>query len=70
MAKDWRAILRSKPIVIPMIAVPSLLLLVIPIMIGLFAGVPRSPTSIGSSPCRVASPTRSSSSPSVSRWSC
>lgn len=37
MAKDWRAILRSKPIVIPMIAVPSLLLLVIPIMIGLFA---------------------------------
>lgn len=37
ISKDWTAIRRSKPIVIPMIAVPTLLLLVIPIAIGLFA---------------------------------
>lgn len=37
MAKDFRAIRRSKAIVIPLIAVPTLLLIVIPLLIGLFA---------------------------------
>ena len=37
VAKDMRAVRRSKAIVLPMVLVPSLLLLVMPISIGLFA---------------------------------
>jgi ABC-2 type transport system permease protein len=37
VAKDYRAIRRSKPIVIPMVAVPGLLLVIVPFFIGLYA---------------------------------
>ena len=39
IGKDLRAVRRSKPIVLPMILVPTVLLLVLPISIGLFARV-------------------------------
>jgi ABC-2 type transport system permease protein len=37
VSKDVRAIRRSKPIVIPMLAVPALLLVIVPFFIGLYA---------------------------------